>query len=292
MSHPANTSILSLFSPLPAAWSLRGWSETHHLGSRITSRATSRILVGSIATPYLPEEGRRDLAQLREFLRSCSERSSDGARPELTIAITTRSPLLLHELDLLTELDREHVVGVDVLLPALDPGVVRELEPHLAAPPPPQARLELVRRLASEGIATRVLCVPLLPLLHGGTGGGAGAGDRRLDALFAAVREAGAWDLVTDLTAATADNPPFRRNRFRAWKRWSSSPLPLPSPRLHTRGNRHPQAPLASGTPGTSPPPAPRTTPQSAAESAEALLMAFNRLRLEYGFPRGTPGRG
>jgi hypothetical protein len=258
MSYPASLSILSLFSPFPASPPRAGNQPI---------LAGSRILLGSVEAPYHPE-GRRDLVALREMVCAWQDeaRHDQAADPAgLSIAITTRSPLLLHDLDLLVEMDRDHAVGVDVLLPDLDSGVVRRLEPQLDAPPAPEARIELVRRLAAEGIATRVLCVPL-------PADAADAAADRLEPLLAAVREAGAWDVATDLpdpALAAWPGRSSRRNRFRAWKRWSSSPIPLPSPRLHTRGQRHPQP-----------------------EPSEQALAAFYRLRLEQGFPRAVPGRG
>lgn len=228
MSYPASISILSLFPPLSAPRLRRG-SEPRFVGSR--------IILGTVDAPYVPEDGRRDLARLREMLEARGPlRLLKPVRPlrplsmarELTISITTRSPLLLHDLDLLAELDRDHVVNVDVLLPALDPDLVRRLEPHVQAPPAPLARLELVRRLTSEGIATRLLCRLLAPALRAvATSNTDEPGERHLHALFTAAGEAGAWDLV-------------------------------------------------------------------AAQAATDRLghTIFNRLRLEYGFPRGTPGRG
>src|SRR5580693_2113976 len=250
MSYPASASILSLFSPFPA-FSPRPGNQPILAGSR--------ILLGSVEAPYLPE-GRRDLVALREMV--CAWQDEARHDQGLAVAITTRSPLLLHDLDLLVEMDRDHAVGVDVLLTDIEPGVVRRLEPQLDSPPAPEARIELVRRLAAEGIATRVLCVPLP----------ADAGADRLEPLLAAAREAGAWDVATDRpdpALAAWPGRSSRRNRFRAWKRWSSSPIPLPSPRLHTRGQRHPQP-----------------------EPSEQALAAFYRLRLEQGFPRAVPGRG
>jgi DNA repair photolyase len=105
----------------------------------------------------------------------------------LEIAITTRSPRVLQDLSLLTELDQRHTVRVDIPLPAVDRDLARRIEPR---EPEPEARLWAVSQLASEGIATRVVVKPLLP--------GVNDGEESLRALFEAALEAGACDVVTD----------------------------------------------------------------------------------------------
>lgn len=103
----------------------------------------------------------------------------------LEVAITTRSPRVLQDLSLLTELDQRHTVRVDVPLPAVDRDLVRRIEPRQ---PEPDARLWAVSQLAAEGIAARVLVKPLLP--------GVNDGEDALRALFEAALEAGACDVV------------------------------------------------------------------------------------------------
>jgi DNA repair photolyase len=103
----------------------------------------------------------------------------------LEISITTRSPRVLQDLSLLSELDQRHTVQVDVPIPAVDAGLAQQIEPR---EPAPEARLWAVSQLSAEGIATRVLVKPLLP--------GINDGDEELRALFQAAREAGAGDVV------------------------------------------------------------------------------------------------
>lgn len=161
---------------------------------RRTVRRGNRVVLGTPAVPYEPA-GRSPLAELKK---------AEG----LEISVVTRSPEITRELELLAELDRRCSVTVDLLMPAAD-----------------AARLEAVARLAAEGIAIRVLC----PLVAG-----VNDGEAALRKLFAAARDAGAWDV-----------------RF----------LPAPGNRL-LRSRK-----TADGS-------------------------TFRRLRLEYGFPRETPGRG
>ncbi len=109
----------------------------------------------------------------------------------LEVAITTRSPRVLQDLSLLTELDQRHTVRVDVPLPAVDRDLARRIEPR---EPEPEARLWAVSQLAAEGIATRVVVKPLLP--------GVNDGEKSLRALFEAALEAGASDVVADAIPA------------------------------------------------------------------------------------------
>jgi DNA repair photolyase len=96
------------------------------------------ILLGTPIKPYEPAAGPRAWNPLRRALLL-----ADG----LEIAITTRTAGILRELDLLVELDRRHAVAVRMIVPGSRMG---DLEP----------RMQAVRGLAAEGIATSVLFSP------------------------------------------------------------------------------------------------------------------------------------
>jgi DNA repair photolyase len=129
------------------------------------------------ADPYSVEPGQGVF--VRSLLQALTR--LDG----LEISITTRSPRVLQDLSLLTEVDQRHTVRVDVPLPAVDPELVRRIEPR---EPVPEARLWAVSQLAAEGLATRVVVKPLLP--------GVNDDEDALQALFEAALEAGAYDVV------------------------------------------------------------------------------------------------
>ena len=141
-------------------------------------RRREPVALGTAARPWDPED-RFPLEALRH---------ADG----LKVSIVTRSPGLLRDLGLLADLDRRCSVLVDVAIPAVDPELMRRIEPHA---PEPDERLRLVARLAAEGIAVRVLW-PVLPGVNDGEG--------VLRDLLTAAREAGAWDVVA------GTNPPRR----------------------------------------------------------------------------------
>ncbi len=105
----------------------------------------------------------------------------------LELAIRTRSPRVLQDLSLLTELDQRHTVRVDVPIPAVSRNLAKRIEPKEMDP---EARLWAVTQLAAEGIATRVLVTPLVP--------GVNDGESALRDLFEAALEAGACDVTAE----------------------------------------------------------------------------------------------
>jgi DNA repair photolyase len=156
---------------------------------RRAARRGEPVSLGTVEDPYTPSladvDGRSPLAALA---------GSEG----LEVSVITRSPEILRDLDLLVDLDRRCSVTVDMVLAAVDPFLVRRLEPGA---PEPKARLRAVARLAAEGIAVRVVCTPLRPGLNDK--------ESALRPLFAAAREAGAHDVVP------AQDRPTRLARLR-----------------------------------------------------------------------------
>jgi DNA repair photolyase len=138
------------------------------------------VVVGAAgADPYSVESGQA--AFIRSLLQSLTR--VEG----LEVAITTRSPRILQDLSLLTELDQRHMVRVDVPLPTVDSALALRIEPR---EPEPEARLWAVSQLAAEGITTRVVVRPILP--------GVNDGEDELKALFEAAAEAGANDIMLE----------------------------------------------------------------------------------------------
>jgi len=203
------------------------------------------IAIGTATDPYQPAE--------RHFgvTRSVLEVFRDAE--QLALALTTKSPLVLRDLDLLVELDRRHAVEVHVTVTTVDPALARRLE---GSAPDPAARLRTVARLAEAGITTRINCMPVLP--------GINDDEELLAPLFAAAVEAGAAHVTARPLFLRGE--PTRRHFF-AW-------LAREFPRL---------APLYRQLYGR------RDYLDDAAQ--EGLLTTFRRLRLEHGFPRARPTR-
>jgi len=131
------------------------------------------IALGTATDPYQPAERRfgRTRAILEVFAR---ERGR-------FLGITTKSDLVLRDIDLLREIARANVLGVNLTITTLDEKLARLLEPRA---PRPSLRLETVRRLSAAGICVSVFPNPIMP--------GITDGERALDRLARAAREAGA----------------------------------------------------------------------------------------------------
>jgi DNA repair photolyase len=121
------------------------------------------ISLGTVADPYEPVGGRREDSPLRTLLRE----------EELEISITTATPRILREIDLLVDLDRRHSVAVRMVVAGSN-----GIGPRMSA----------VRELAAEGIATSVL-VP------------ADSDEQALRSLLEEAAAAGAWDVEIDPTS-------------------------------------------------------------------------------------------
>jgi DNA repair photolyase len=210
---------------------------------RKSSLAGQPIAIGTATDPYQPAELRYGVT--RRILETFEQ--ADG----LDLSITTKSPLVLRDLELLKRLNRRHSLTVNVTITTLDLALARRLE-HRS--PAPRARLEAAIRLAEEGIATALFCMPILP--------GINAGSRELLPLFEAARDGG----LVDVQASAFFLPGPSRIRFWPW-------LKKEFPHLVPRYQR-----LFRGRNYMKP------------EDKDRLLEVFRRLRLEFGFPRPTPG--
>lgn len=208
------------------------------------------IALGAQADPYLPAPGaalEEKLGVTRSLLETLT--SAEG----LTLSLTTRSPLVLRDLDLLIRLDRRHAVTVNVPVPALDAELTEALDPST---PPPDDRLATLAALAAEGLTARLLIRPLAPAINDSAD--------LLEPLLAAARDAGAVDVVAhclELRGAA-------RARILDW-------LARDHPRLLPRYR------ALYGRRGT-----------LRQADKNRTLKEFRRLRLAHGFPRRRPGRG
>jgi DNA repair photolyase len=109
------------------------------------------IAVGTATDPYQALEGSYRL------MRGILTALRDARAP---FHITTRSPLIVRDLDLLAQCARRADVGVAVSIATLDEALAREIEPTVA---PPRQRLRAVRALADAGIRVGVAVAPVLP---------------------------------------------------------------------------------------------------------------------------------
>lgn len=109
------------------------------------------VAIGSATDPYQPAEGTYRLT------RRCLEALHDHRTPA---GVTTRGPMVVRDLDVLTALARRVPVTVCISVPSLDSQVVARTEPGTA---PPRQRLRALRTLVDAGIRAGVLMAPILP---------------------------------------------------------------------------------------------------------------------------------
>jgi DNA repair photolyase len=113
---------------------------------------SQQIALGTATDPYQPIERKARITRsiLEVFARK------QGYR----LGIVTKSTLIERDVDLLTEIARRNRLVVHITITTADAKLARKLEPRA---PRPDLRLATVGRLREAGIATGVLCSPLLP---------------------------------------------------------------------------------------------------------------------------------
>ncbi|GIP34119.1 radical SAM protein [Paenibacillus sp. J2TS4] len=118
--------------------------------SRKGLKGLGSIAIGTATDPYQPIEGNARLT------RQCLELL---AKYRVPASITTRSPLILRDMDLLLKLPH---VSVNLSVNTLNRTVWRKLEPST---PSPIKRLETVGQLVGAGIEAGIFMAPVLPYL-------------------------------------------------------------------------------------------------------------------------------
>ncbi len=109
------------------------------------------VALGTNTDPYQWVESRYRLMEgIWEALR-------DAANP---CSVLTKSPLLLRDLPLMTQIAERASFSACLSIPTLDEKAWRATEPHT---PSPRARMEAVAELNRAGIPTGVLIAPLMP---------------------------------------------------------------------------------------------------------------------------------
>jgi DNA repair photolyase len=149
------------------------------------------LVIGTATDPYQPAE--RQFEVTRSVLQVLANRRG------LKVGITTKSPLIVRDLDLLTTIARRHSLSVNMSLATVDATLARRLEPRS---PAPHARLRALSKLQRAGIDAGLLAAPIVPLLTDGRAA--------LRALFVAASAAGARFVIGHALRLG----PAARNRF------------------------------------------------------------------------------
>ncbi len=130
----------------------------------------SLIALGANTDPYQPAERRLQITRaVLEVLAEC----------RVPVAITTKSALVLRDLDILVPMAQRGLVRVHLSVGTLDATLARRMEPRATAP---QRRIEAMRVLSDAGVPAGVFASPLIPALN----------DHELERVLEAAARAGA----------------------------------------------------------------------------------------------------
>jgi DNA repair photolyase len=156
------------------------------------------VVIGAATDPYQPAEGRYRLT------RGCIQALAAAHNP---LSIITRGPLIVRDVDVLSDAARHADVSVMFSVPTLDRAIWKTTEPGTA---PPRQRLRALSRLVDAGINAGVGMAPILP----------GLSDRPelLADVVRAARDAGAtsiWTGLLNLRPGTREH--FLENLARDW---------------------------------------------------------------------------
>lgn len=174
------------------------------------------IAIGAATDPYQPAE--RTFGVSREILETLLAWSLQlPSRAGLSLSITTKSDLILRDVELLRQLAQRNALHINFTITTFNPRLARLLEPRA---PAPALRLEALGKLNEAGIATGVFIAPILP----------GITDRPedLEAVVAAAARAGARYLCVDILRLMASTRrkffPFLQEKFphllKQYRRW------------------------------------------------------------------------
>jgi len=128
------------------------------------------IAMGTNTDPYQP------LEKKMRITRSILEVLRDFKHP---VAIVTKSPLILRDLDILSDMASMGLAKAALSITTLDRKLARAMEPRAGTP---ARRLQAIRGLAEAGIPAGVMFAPAIPALN----------DHEMEAVLAASKEAGA----------------------------------------------------------------------------------------------------
>ena len=209
--------------------------------SRTLSRTpigTDAIAIGTATDPYQPAERKYGLT--RSMLEIFAQLSG------LDLSITTKSSLIVRDLELLRKINRRSKLSVNFSLITLDRKLQRILEPRA---PRPGLRLRALFELARAGIRCNVLMMPMIP--------GLTDDPAAIENVIRAARRANAsgvwWRSLFLKPAAARRFIPFVKERF-----------PHLADRIDTFYGRAEYVPQAYD---------------------DRMRIIFNRIRERYGFP-------
>src|SRR5690606_8244486 len=112
------------------------------------------IAMGTNTDPYQPVE------RAHRLTRGILEVLLETRHP---VTITTKSALVVRDLDLLSEMAGLGLVRVALSITSMDHRLSRQMEPRASTP---EKRLEALRLLSESGVPTSVMAAPMVPAIN------------------------------------------------------------------------------------------------------------------------------
>jgi len=125
---------------------------TNLLQHEIRKKRAGRVWISGMCDPYQPLEKKYELT------KRCLEVLS---RHDWPVIIQTKSPIVLRDLELLTEFNQ---IEVGLTITTADENIRKRFEPNS---PPIKERIETLEKLHSVGVNTYVMIAPILPRAEG-----------------------------------------------------------------------------------------------------------------------------
>ena len=111
------------------------------------------VNMATVTDPYQPAE--RKFKITREVLKVFLKHHN-------ALMVTTKSDLILRDLDILTDIAKTGFLNVVITIPILDENLRKKVEPKAASI---QKRLEVVQKIHDAGITVGVTSIPLFPYI-------------------------------------------------------------------------------------------------------------------------------
>jgi DNA repair photolyase len=149
------------------------------------------VAIGTNTDPYQPAEKQKGV------MRAVLEVLAEARHP---VTITTKSALVVRDLDILADMARDNLVHVALSVTSLDAHLSRKLEPRAATP---ARRLAAIEQLALAGVPVGIFAAPMIAAIN----------DMELEHILAAGASQGA----TDANYIVLRLPGEVKDLFREW---------------------------------------------------------------------------
>ncbi|HET7746800.1 MAG TPA: radical SAM protein [Vicinamibacteria bacterium] len=170
-------------------------------------RSGRRIAIGTATDPYQPGEAQAKVT--RGFLEQVAQHRN------VRVSLVTKGALVLRDVELLQKIHARSALSVHVSLVTPHAELARKLDPWA---PPPDVRIEVMRRLVEAGLDVGHALAPVLP--------GITDDEPSLDLLMGRVRAAGVRHMFAQLLFLRS---PTREKFFR----WLEAEMPRLGPAYH-----------------------------------------------------------